>query len=291
MPLVDQGETYSFRLKVTDANGAAGAPGSAPTVLVTLPDNTTTSPTVNANGTGIYDVDLTTTLLGRYTWTATATGGVLGTAVRQWAGTLDVEDPATLLIDTTDALNHLRAAGIIVQASDLEQLRWLCHVATDAVERDLGFVLVRRTITDTFDGEGRQDLQLRRVPPSVADTGYLTIVSVTENGVTLTANDYVLRRVDWTLHRGPSIGWYWRGWWPGYENIAVTYTAGCTNPPAILRKVALNAVQRMWQSSQQSPHPQLEDVSGDYGSFTPAGTLTSLELGAYNNLRAGPGVA
>jgi hypothetical protein len=52
MPLVDQGETYSFRLKVTDASGVVGAPGSTPTVLVTLPDNTTTSPTVTPNGTG-----------------------------------------------------------------------------------------------------------------------------------------------------------------------------------------------------------------------------------------------
>jgi hypothetical protein len=291
MPLVDQGETYSFRLKVTDASGVAGAPGSTPTVLVTLPDNTTSSPTVTPNGTGIYDVDFTTTIVGRYTWTATATGGVLGTATRKWAGTLDVEDPATLLVDTSDALAHLRASGVIVAAGDLEQLRWLCHVATDAVERDLGFVLVRRTITDTFDGDGRQDLQLRRVPPNVSDTGFLTVGSVTENGVTLTANDYVLRRSDWTLRRGQSIGYYWRGWYPGTENITVTYTAGCTNPPPILRKVALNGVQRMWQASQQSPHPQLEDVTGDVGSFIPAGSLTPLEFGAYQALRAGPGVA
>lgn len=291
MPLVDQGETYSFRLKVTDASGVAGAPGSPPTVAVTLPDNTTASPTVTPNGTGIYDVDLATTILGRYSWTATATGGVLGTAVRKWAGVLDVEDPATLLIDTSDALAHLRASGVIVSSADLEQLRWLCHVATDAVERDLGLVLVRRTITDTFDGDGRRDLQLRRVPPSVAETGYLTVSAVVENGITLTANDYVLRRSDWTLRRGTSLGYYWRGWWPGTENVSITYTVGCTNPPPILRKVALNGVQRMWQASQQSPHPQLEDVSGDVGSFVPAGTLTPLELGAYNNLRAGPGVA
>src|SRR4051812_2706057 len=254
MPLVDQGETYSFRLKVTDASGVAGAAGSPPTVVVTLPDNTTASPTVTANGTGIYDVDLMTTILGRYTWTATATGGVLGTAVRKWAGVLDVEDPATLLIDTSDALAHLRASGVIVSSADLEQLRWLCHVATDAVERDLGLVLVRRTITDTFDGEGRPDLQLRRIPPSVSDSGFLTVSAVSENGIALTTNDYVLRRTDWTLRRGTGVGYYWRGWWPGTENVSVTYTAGCTNPPAILRKVALNGVQRMWQQSQQSPH-------------------------------------
>jgi hypothetical protein len=291
MPLVDLGETYSFRLKVTDSNGAAGDPGSTPTVLVTLPDNTTTSPTITANGTGTFDVDLTTTILGRYTWTGTATGGVLGSATRKWAGTLDVEDPATLLIDTSDALNHLRATGTITGSADIEQLRWLCHVATDAVERDLGYILVRRTITDTFDGEGRPEIQLRRVPPSVSDSGFLTIGSITENGVALTTNDYILRRSDWSLHRGTSIGYYWRGWYPGYENIAVTYTAGCTNPPPIARKVALNGVQRMWQASQQSPHPLLEDVSGDVGTFIAAGSLTPLEYSAYQNLRMGPGVA
>jgi hypothetical protein len=291
MPLVDQGETYSFRLKVTDASGVAGAPGSTPTVLVTLPDNTTTSPTVTPNGTGLFDVDLLTTVVGRYTWTATATGGVLGTATRKWAGTLDVEDPATLLVDTTDALAHLRASGVIVAAADLEQLRWLCHVATDAVERDLGYVLVRRTITDTFDGTGARDLQLRRVPPNVSDGGYLTITSVVENGITLSANDYIVRRTDWTLRRGAGIGLYRLGWYWGTENITVTYVAGCTNPPPILRKVALNGVQRMWQASQQSPHPQLEDVSSDVGAFIAAGSLTPLEYGAYQALRQGPGVA
>jgi hypothetical protein len=291
MPLVDLGETYSFRLKVTDSAGVVGAPGSAPTVVVTLPDNTTGSATVTPATTGLYDVDLLTTIVGRYTWTATATGGVIGTATRKWAGTLDVEDPATLLIDTTDALNHLRASGTITTGADLEQLRWLCHVATDAVERDLGYVLVRRTITDTFDGEGRAEIQLRRVPPSVSDSGFLTVTSVTENGVTLTTNDYVLRRSNWSLRRGTSLGYYWRGWYPGTENITVVYTAGCTNPPPIARKVALNGVQRMWQASQQSPHPLLEDVSGDVGAFIAAGSLTPLEYGAYQALRQGPGVA
>jgi hypothetical protein len=120
---------------------------------------------------------------------------------------------------------------VIVSASDLEQLRWLCHVATDAVERDLGFVLVRRTITDTFDGTGARDLQLRRVPPNVSDGGYLTITSVVENGITLSAGDYIVRRTDWTLRRGAGIGLYRLGWYWGTENITVTYVAGCTNPP------------------------------------------------------------
>lgn len=290
MPLVDQGETYSFRLKVTDNTGAAGAPGTTPTVTVTLPDNTTTTPTITPNGTGLFDIDLLTTLTGRYTWTATATGGVLGNATRKWAGTLDVEDPAALLIDTTDALNHLRASGIITLGADLEQMRWLCHVATDAVERDLGYVLVRRTITDTFDGDGSSALDLRLVPPRVSDSGFLTVTSVVENGVTLTAGtDYVLRRSGWSLRRGTTTtATYWRY---GTENITVVYTAGCTNPPPIARKVALNGVQRMWQASQQSPHPLLEDVSGDVGSFISAGSLTSLELAAYQSLMPAPGSA
>jgi hypothetical protein len=67
--------------------------------------------------------------------------------------------------------------------------------------------------------------------------------------------------------------------------VTVVYVAGPTDPPRIARKVALNGVERMWQSSQQTAHPMLDDVSAAEAVFTAAGTLTPLEMGAYNSLR------
>lgn len=291
MPLVDTGETHSWRLKVVDATGALGNAGASPTVLVVRPDGTTVAATVTPAGTGLYDVDFATTLPGRYAWTATATGGVLGSAVRTWGGAFDADDPTGLLVDPQDALAHLRASGLTLGSSDLEQLRWLCAVATDAVERDLGHVLARRTITAVLDGHRQHALDLPKIPPPAHEGGFVTVTSVVEDGVTLTAGTWTVRRRDWTLLRGTpllQLPWAW-----GTENVTVVYQAGCTAPPPIARKVALNGIERMWQSSQQTPHPALDDPAalGDGAIFSAAGTLTPLEMAAYRSLRADPVIA
>lgn len=286
MPIVDLAETYSWRLTVTDAAGAPGAPGATPTVTVTLPDGTpAAAPTVTPNGLGIYDVDYLTVVTGLHSWVGTATGGVLGAAVRKWGDQFDVDNPAETLISTTDAIAHLRGAGLITTAADLEQLRWLCSVASEAVEGDTGITFRRRTIVETYDG-GCESVTLRQAP-------VLSVTTVTQSGVALTGSDYrvrpggVLTRV---------YGEYAGVWFPGVQNITVTYVAGYTNPPRIARKVALNAVQRMWQSSQQMPHPAFDfggqaGLTGENAVSDAIGHLTPLEYGAYLSLStAGSGV-
>jgi hypothetical protein len=186
-----------------------------------------------------------------------------------------VERPGSLFVSVDEAVAHLRASGVLTSDADREQLQWLCMVACDAVERDLGRTIARRTVTETYDG-GRWKINLRSTP-------VISITTVTESGTALSAGDYVVNTSTGQLARGSTLSpsWFASGW----QNIVVTYVAGYADPPKIVRKVALNGVQRMWQESQVASHPLL-DEAGELAVAVAAGALTPLELGAYNSLRA-----
>lgn len=256
---------------------------SLPTYAITLPDGTPgTAPTVQHGVTGEYYVVYTATVSGPHKelWTATV-GGVTVVIDRNFT----VEQRGTSFVDTDEALAHLRASGVITEPLDLEELRWLCLVACDAVERDRGLVLARRTVTDTFDG-GRTELKLRKRPPRPGDGGTITMTSLTESGITLTeGTDFVVRRNRWTIMRGTSTSrrcWAW-----GIENIAATYVVSCNPIPIIARHVALDVILRVWQVTQQMPHPALDDVSTDFAVFAATASLTQVQKGAYDALTPG----
>jgi hypothetical protein len=269
---IDLSDTTPRSINLTNAAGAPVDADSTPTYAITLPDLTTgTPPAVQQGATGEYYLGYPTVMAGlhRELWTAVVAGVTI--VIRRF---FTVEDTASVpIIDTDDAITHLRASGIITTPSDLEQLRWLCQISSEAVELDLGLVLARRSITETFDG-GQQYIRLTGQP-------LVSVTSVVENGVTLTANtDYVADLALSVIRRGSAQS-CWDFLW-GNQNVTSTYVAGLATPPRVARKVALNGVQRMWQHSQQMPHPALDDAS----EFTiAAGVLTPLELHAYNNLR------
>jgi hypothetical protein len=275
---LELGETYQYRHTVTDI---AGIPANAGTVAVTitLPDGTTATPSVVPNGTGIYDFDYLTTQVGRHTLLGSATGGTLGSATEKFDDTFNVEQPGRFLVGFDDARTQLRAVSTITTLADREQLRWLCLAASDAVERDLGRVVARRTVVETYDG-GITALVLRSTP-------VISITTVVEDDITLTANDYVLRKRGWLLQRGTTKSQ--RYWADGWENITVTSVAGMINPPAVVRLVALYLVQALWQSSQQAPHPLLDEGGAEEANVFAGALLTGLPQplkNAYASLRS-----
>lgn len=271
----DLGDTLPFRSDVYDKpveDGGVLTNSATATLTVTLPDGTTATPTVSNPSTGKYAATYQTTLLspsGRYVgqWVFTFAGG----ATSSYLETFDV-GPSIITVD--EALAHLRAAGIIKSEPDLDQLQWLCIVATDAVERDLGRAIARRTVTETYDG-GRGEIVLRQTP-------VVSVTSINEAGTVLSASDYVLNTSTGILYRGSGISSWWFAW--GRQNITVTYVAGYTNPPPVVRKVALNVVQEMWQVSQQAPHTLLEDIPPEAAGVASA-ALSPVELNAYRSLR------
>ena len=275
MPIVDLGETWSSpTYTVEDVDGTPTNAGTV-TADVTLPDGTVVNPGINNTGPGLYSFDYLTTVVGRHDVVVTATGGVLGSLVRKWVDSFDVDATGGLLVSVQEALDHLRAQNVIVDRVDLEQLRWLCSVATEAVERDLNRAIVRRSLTTTFNG-GRRFIRLTSTP-------VISITTVVENGITLSATDYVLDPEGWLLWRGTGLSY--QCWARGFQNIDVTYDVGYTDPPRIARKVALNGIERMWQASQQTAHPQIDQIT-EAIQFAPRGVLTPLEMSAYQQLRA-----
>lgn len=245
--------------------------GSSGTVVatVTLPDGTTSAPTVS--GTSTYSATYTTTQAGlhRINWVSS------GATVAAHADVFNVEPAAAgLIVSVADALAHLRSVTSITTTADLEQLRWLVAVTSDAVERDLDRILARRTVVETRDG-GRLALVLNCSP-------VISITSVVESGTTTAAGDYTTDLENGVLYRGAATSP--QRFAVGRQNVVVTYVAGMLVVPKIARKVALNGVERMWQHSQQAPHSAF---AVDVEIATVITRLTPLEMAAYDSLRRG----
>lgn len=275
---IDLLDSKTRSINLTNAAGVAADADSTPTYVITLPDGTAGAPPAVQHGvTGEYYVVYPTVQTGLHQelWTAVMSGVTV--VIRR---NFTVEQVANSFVDTEEAIAHLRASGVIVSGPDLEQLRWLCSVACSAVEHDLGRTIARKSVSETFDGY-RSALLLTNTP-------LISITTVVESGITLTAGvDFTADVRAGIVYRGGQQSprpWLW-----GRQNVVITYVAGYTDPPRIARKVALNGVQRMWQASQQMPHPSMDDVGAE-AIFSAAGTLTPLEMGAYQSLRA-PGFA
>lgn len=253
--------------------GAPADPATA-TLTITQPDGTIaagTTVTLPPVVTGQLVVDFAPAQAGLHSVHWATTGPVTSED-----DVFVAEAPARLLVSVDEAVAHLRAGGVITSDADREQLQWLCLVATDAVERDLGRAVVRRPVVETYDGNGG-GVSLRSTPA-------ISVTSVVESGTTLTATDYLLNVSQGVLLRGTTTSDL--SWASGRQNIVVTYVAGYANPPRIVRKVALNAVQAMWQTSQQASHPLInEDVAPEFIAASIEG-LTPLEMRAYDRLRA-----
>jgi hypothetical protein len=244
---VDQGQTYRYRQTVSDSNGNPANAGTV-VVTITLPDLSTTAPAVVNSSTGVYDIAYTTSQVGLHNLKGSATGGVLGSETDVWEDAFTVEEPKRIFIGLDEASNHLRAGGIITTDADREQLRWLCEVASEAVENELNRIIAKRTFVETYDG-GYDSIRLRSTP-------VVSITTVTESGTTIAGTGYLLDKSTGMLYRGTSTSlqsWAW-----GRQNIVVTYIAGYTNPPRTVRLFALNIVQELWQETQQAPHPFLD---------------------------------
>lgn len=271
--IVDLGESWSSpTYEVRDPDDVPTA--ATVTAVITLPDGTLATPTPVNPALGDYTVDYLSAQPGLHQVLVSATGGMLGNLVRRWQDTFTVEAARTM-VSVEQALQHLRGTNTITEADELEQLRWLVVVATDAVERACSRTMVRRTLVEQYDG-GRDHVRLRKGPVQ-------SITSVTEHGQPVPSTDWLLDTRHDRLYRGSTYGTYC--WSAGILNVAVTYVAGYTTPPVIARKVCLNGIQRMWQQSQQAPMPYLDDNAADAAiATTVSATLTPLEMAAWKSL-------
>lgn len=96
-----------------------------------------------------------------------------------------------------------------------------------------------------MDGTGTDALLLPQLPVT-------EISEVIENGTTLTADTDYMVSADGVLLRLPSIvengsiSLCRRQWWPGRQNIAITYSHGYAEIPRDVRIVALSLAARLY---------------------------------------------
>lgn len=283
--MIEVGDVVPIQLTVKNDAGAPAdsggmtlsitLPNLAGTVLASPADFTILRPT--GPGTGVYRYDFPTTLEGPHAFVWVGTGANATTHRDMF----NVEERITPLVSTDEALAHLRAQEAISLYPDVEYLRWLVRLSSRSVEDDLGRVLGRRSITEVYDG-GQAAVVLRRKP-------VLQVTSVSDAGTALAGTDYTLDASSGILYRGGQYSP--RSFRNGLGSVAVVYEAGYLIPPMITRQVCLRNVQRLWQQSNQMPHPALDDLDAEARLFTPAGVLTPVEMKSYERLRIRRGLA
>jgi len=257
------GSQVPLGVTITDATGTP-ADATAVVLTVTLPDGTTATPSVNHSGTGLYDADYTPSQSGRHTifWVAT------GTNASSYSDDFTVRDPNDISIVSFDEVkDHLNIPSTST-TNDSELYRFI-DAATDMAEAYTGTVLGRKTFTnEVYDGN-QTDLRLQ-------NPRALQILSVVENGITLTAADYALDYTGQRLSRVTAGSLnepnFYGIWAPGSKNITVSYVAGFTNPRPQAKQGVLELVRHLWQTQRGSMNVISRNQNGD--DFYPASTFS-----------------
>jgi hypothetical protein len=271
--MIDLGDVVPLTLTIKDPVTGLPANASAVVCTITAPDQTISTPTVGNTVTGTYTVQFTTAQYGqhRVRWVAT------GTNAGAFTDEFTVEGDYQPFVSLGEQLAWMRGTTVITSTADLETLRFFIRVSCESVEADLDRSISLQTRTQTIDG-GTAGVVLYR-PPVVS------IVSVVENGTTLATTDYVANLAAGLLYRGQASAP--RAFLTGIQNVVITTRNGClTSIPTVARTVAMKGAQRLWQQSQQMPHPSMDDLGAE-GTVNIVGQLTPLEWAAYQKLKIG----
>lgn len=229
--MTDIGDVVTFDFEVRVDNVLTNA---TVTLTVTLPDGTTTSPSVSSTGTGKYTASYLTTQNGRHTYRWSATGaataadsGVFwvgaGVTVQMVKDRLD----KTLTVDDAEIETMLDAALV-------EYETWVGPVAGTVVENHNG---------------GGTSLVLRS--PQVSAITAATY----SDGTTITLTDLDLDTATGIVHWGYGTAGYFTG---GNRNVVLTYTVGAV--PANHREAIAADVAGYFAATQQGPTGPEDDL-------------------------------
>lgn len=228
----DLGDVVTVGVTIYDALSAPANAGAV-VATITLPDGTTTTPTVSNTTTGVYTIAYTPTLVGRHgiRWVATGANAAAHTDV------FTVNDPSLLpVVSLAELKTHLNIAAT---TSD-EELRDTLDAATAAAEEYCNRALTRRAVTETYDG-GQTSLRLR-------SCAALSVTTVVEGGATLATDDYRLNFGVTLDRKSGSLASYWS---PGLDNVSVTYVIGVEGRQlSAARRGVLGIAKHMWDTQR-----------------------------------------
>jgi hypothetical protein len=233
--VIEPGETFSSNVfKIKDSTGAPGA--ASVTCLVTLPDGTTSAPTVTTPVLGDYVFDYLTTVPGRHSYVVTATGGVLGALVKKFADAFVVSGAAsTGIVSLAEAKAHLNIP-LTSAASDPEIERMIA-AATEKIEHRCGPV-VQRTISNERHCPNRGVVWLHEAP----------VVSVTSAVAVDSTNTLTVADLDVDPDAG-RVG-YANGYRLPSGEYLWTYVCGRGLVAAGLREASLNFIKGSFETQR-----------------------------------------
>lgn len=239
---VEVGAQYRSTLTVNDATGALTDP-STRVLTVTLPDQTTATPTPSRDSVGTFHADYTMTMEGlhKFVWTTTGPNTTRTDYVN-----------ASLfrsVVEIDDVKNFI---GDVSTTSD-EILRQIMMAATEKAENIVGICVQRTYTNERIMGYNAQVLKLPHGPlPSI--TAVTSISSVFPTGPTWTTSDLIVYPDSGTVELASQLA-FWYGPWQA------TYTAGrAVIPEGILIAVKemiydLWSIHRSYGSDDLEPSP------------------------------------
>ena len=249
----DLGDKVYLTWNTVDSTGAAVNPGTV-TLNITLPDATNVSVTTATATTGTYTASYLPTQVGRHiiAWAAT------GSYPQAYSDIFEVRDINDIGICGYDEV--LEYLNIPAASANESEVRRFIDAATDLAETYVGQVLGRRTFTNELYDGGTEFIRIRN-PKAIS------ITSVTENGATVSASNYVLDYTGQRLYRIGSGTLYatnsYGYWTAGMNNVSITYVAGYVNPPMAAKQGVLEIIRHLWQTQRGAMNVMTRNQTGD----------------------------
>lgn len=245
------GQPVSLSINVTDSSGAP-ANATAVVCTITLPDGTTSTPTVSNPNTGTYTATYTATLAGlhRAGWVAT------GSNASAFTDSFTVDPP---LSPSIVGLAEVRAEINETSHADDAELAGFIAAATAVVVDMVGPVAATQ-VTGLYDG-GASTIVLRHAPIVSVDTvveyrgsSSVPLTAQPLSGGVFDGYGYTVNLSAGLLHR--QSGGYPARFASGLQNVSVTYTCGRATVPANIRMAVLDLIRVNWRP-QRSGGPSL----------------------------------
>jgi hypothetical protein len=259
----DLGDKVYLTWNTVDSSGAAVNPGTV-TLNITLPDATNVSVTTATSITGTYTASYLPTQVGRHiiAWSAGTTWS------QAYSDIFEVRDINDIGIVGYDEV--LEFLNIPTASANENEVRRFIDASTDLAETYVGQVLGRRTFTNELYDGGTEFIRIRN-PKAIS------ITSVTENGLAISASNYVLDYTGQRLYRIGSGTLYatnsYGYWTQGMNNVSITYVAGYVNPPMSAKQGVLEIIRHLWQTQRGAINVMSRTNSGDELYSTPTYSL------------------
>lgn len=232
--MIDLGDVVTLPFQTQAGNSLVDA--TTVQLLVGLPDGTTVTVVPTRTSTGTYSASYTPTQVGRHDirWVATGLGA------RTHVDVLNVAPARSVsLVSLAEFKAHLN----LEDTAEDEEIRYYLEAATGVVERHVGQVVARRSVTEThrlgWHPGGRRGLVLRQGP-------VISLTAISTNGGTvLDPAGYVVDTVSGEVRSTVGGG---LGGLSG--DVTVTYVAGYAATPPHMILAAQIIAEHLWQTQR-----------------------------------------